>query len=60
MALTLVPVLLLGVLELGLRLAGYGYSTAFFLKTRLRGRIVYIENANFGLSFFPPALARSV
>jgi len=59
MALTLVPVLLLGVLELGLRLAGYGYSTAFFLKTRLRGRLVYIENANFGLSFFPPALARS-
>ena len=38
LALTLVPILLLGVLELVLRFAGYGYPSGFFLKTRLHGR----------------------
>ena len=58
-AITLVPLFLLGALELALRVAGYGYPTSFFLRTRINGRTVYIENQKFGLRFFPAALARS-
>ena len=46
-------------LEVALRIAGYGYPTSFFLKTRINGRTVFVENAKFGLRFFPPTLARS-
>ncbi len=59
MAAVLLPVLLLGTAELGLRLAGYGYPTSFFLKTRINGKEMLVENARFGLRFFPPALSRS-
>ena len=55
----LVPVLVLAALEAVLRLVGFGYPTNFFLKTRINGRAVYVENDKFGLRFFPPALARS-
>ena len=58
-ALTVVPVILIGGLELVLRVIGYGYPTDFFLKTRVNGRTVYIENQRFGFRFFPPAVARS-
>jgi len=58
-ALTLVPLFLLGGLELALRVGGYGYPASFFLLTRVNGRAVYIENQKFGLRFFPPLLARS-
>ncbi|MBU6402639.1 MAG: hypothetical protein KGS61_20150, partial [Verrucomicrobia bacterium] len=53
------PVLLLGALELGLRLAGFGYPTQFFLQTRLNDRPVWIENSRFGWRFFPRRLARA-
>jgi len=46
-------------LELGLRLAGFGYSTGFFLKKEINHRDVLIENGKFGFRFFPPELARS-
>jgi hypothetical protein len=59
LALTLVPLLFFVGLELALRLFGYGYPASFFLKTRLLGRTVYVENQKFGYRFFPPALARS-
>ena len=55
----LVPLLALAFLEAVLRLAGFGYPTNFFLKTRINGRARYVENDKFGLRFFPPALARS-
>ena len=58
LALTLVPLLLLGGAELVLRLGGYGYPTGFFLKTRIGGREVFAENQKFGYRFFPPAMAR--
>ena len=54
-----VPLALLGLCELGLRVAGFGYSTAFFLPKQIAGHNVLVENDQFGLSFFPPALARS-
>jgi tetratricopeptide (TPR) repeat protein len=53
------PFLLLGLLELGLRLAGWGYPTSFFLRASHDGRAVLIENPKFGWRFFPPAVARS-
>src|SRR6266851_1090040 len=58
LAATLIPLLVLGAAEAGLRVAGYGYPAGFFLKSRFGGRAVYIENQKFGYRFFPRALAR--
>jgi tetratricopeptide (TPR) repeat protein len=58
-AATLVPLLLLGLLEVGLRLAGYGHPTSFFISRTINGREVLVENENFGFSFFPRGVARS-
>ncbi|HXR04979.1 MAG TPA: tetratricopeptide repeat protein [Verrucomicrobiae bacterium] len=57
-ALFVVPVLLLGGVEVGLRLAGYGYPTGFFKKIHRDGKDYFINNENFTLRFFPPQLAR--
>ena len=54
----LIPVLVLGLAELGLRLAGYGYSTGFFKKRVIEGREVWTENPEFGKRFFPRGLER--
>ena len=58
LAITLIPALLFGGLELALRLVNYGYPTGFFRKTQIAGREVFVENDKFGLRFFPPALTR--
>src|SRR6267378_13812 len=58
-ALVLVPLILLGALELGLRVAGYGYPTSFFKNIRIRKSNYLVENDKFGLRFFPPTQARS-
>ena len=52
------PLVLLGLVELVLRLAGYGFSTHFFLKDNVNGTAVLTDNARFGRWFFPPAQAR--
>ncbi|HYA79176.1 MAG TPA: tetratricopeptide repeat protein, partial [Candidatus Nitrosopolaris sp.] len=52
------PLLLLGGLELGLRLAGFGYPTGFFEKIRAGDKDYFVNNENFSLRFFPPQLAR--
>ena len=57
-ALCIVPLLLLGGVETGLRLAGYGYPTGFFKKIHRDGKDYFINNENFTLRFFPPQLAR--
>ncbi len=51
--------LVIGGLELGLRLCGYGYPVSFFLKTKIGGKDFYVPNDRFGYRFFPPALART-
>jgi len=51
--------LVIGGLELALRLCGYGYPTRFFLKTKIDGKDYYVSNDQFGYRFFPPALART-
>ena len=55
LAALLLPLVLLLLAELGLRLAGYGYPTHFFLKSG----DFYIENQDFAGRYFPPGLARS-
>jgi tetratricopeptide (TPR) repeat protein len=51
------PLVALLLLEAGLRLAGYGYPTGFFLPTG-DGKTV-VSNPRFGYRFFPPRLARA-
>ncbi len=55
----MVPVLLLALLEMGLRLVHSGYPAGFFLKSRAQGRDVFVENQKVAWRFFPPGLARS-
>src|SRR5262249_9610688 len=55
----LTPILAAIVLELVLRLSGYGHPTSFFLPQQIRGQPMLVENAWFGQRFFPPGLARS-
>jgi tetratricopeptide (TPR) repeat protein len=58
-ALALVPLIVLGAAELVLRLSGFGYPTAFFKPMRIERAEFLVENDNFGLRFFPAAVARS-
>jgi tetratricopeptide (TPR) repeat protein len=55
----LLPLLLLGALESGLRLGGYGYPTGFFKRIQIGNEEFLVENDKFGLRFFPPELSRS-
>ena len=57
-ALVFVPLMLLGGLELVLRLAGYGYSTGFFEKIHVGDQEYLINNESFSRRFFPPQLMR--
>jgi len=52
------PVLLLGLLELILRVAAGGYPTSFLLPTSHKGRDVLVQNNQFGWRFFGPEMAR--
>ena len=57
-ALVVMPLLLLGALEIALRLAGCGYSTGFFEKIRSGDHEFLVDNGNFSRRFFPPQLVR--
>jgi len=59
MAATLVPLFVLGILELGLRVAGYGYSSRFFIPSKIEGEKFLIPNRKFTHRFFPSSLARA-
>jgi len=52
------PALFLGLVELGLRLAGFGYPTAFLLPATQNGQKVFVQNNRFGWRFFGPKLSR--
>lgn len=58
-AITLVPMLVLGAMEMGLRVMGYGYPTSYFLPSKIDGQDFLIPNPKFAYRFFPPALARA-
>jgi tetratricopeptide (TPR) repeat protein len=53
------PLLFLLVLEAGLRLAGVGHPTSFFLPMRINGQDCLVENDRFGWRFFGPEMARA-
>jgi tetratricopeptide (TPR) repeat protein len=55
----LIPLVILAGVELGLRLASYGYPTSFFLHFKDDGRDMLASNPRFGWRFFPPAIARA-
>lgn len=57
-AILLGPVLFLGLLEVGLRVAGYGYNPHVAVQCEIDGRPCLGENVQFGWRFFPPILAR--
>ncbi len=59
LALLVLPLLVAIFVELGLRLAGYGYPTGFFKRLRIGQEDCLVENDKFGLRFFPPELSRS-
>src|ERR1017187_8703858 len=58
MAVIGVPLLFFVLLELGLRLAGFGYPTAFLLKSSNHGEKTFVQNDQFGWRFFGPRAAR--
>jgi len=53
-----VPILFFGLVELGLRLAGFGYPVSFLLKSSNHGQSTFIQNDQFGWRFFGPRMAR--
>jgi tetratricopeptide (TPR) repeat protein len=57
-AVLVVPALLILLLELGLRLAGYGYRPEAIVKCQVDGRQVSCDNSRFGWRFFPKNIAR--
>src|SRR5579864_6652522 len=58
-AVFLVPVLLLLMLELGLRVGGVGYPMSFFLPYKIGGKPYLVENDRYGWRFFGPDMARA-
>lgn len=58
MAVIGVPLLCFGLLELCLRLAGFGYPTAFLLKSSNHGEKTFVQNNQFSWRFFGPRVAR--
>lgn len=52
------PFLFFGLLELGLRLAGFGYPVSFLLKSSNHGQSTFVQNDRFGWRFFGPRMAR--
>jgi tetratricopeptide (TPR) repeat protein len=59
-ALVVIPAILLGAAEAGLRLSGYGYDPGLFKKITIGNSEFFVNNETFGLRFFPPQLARSL
>ena len=55
----LTPFLLLAVVEVLLRISGYGHAPGFFLRQQVQGREVVVANQQFGRRFFPREMART-
>jgi tetratricopeptide (TPR) repeat protein len=53
-----VPLLFLGLIEVGLRVAGFGYPVSFLLKSSNHGENTFVQNDQFGWRFFGPRIAR--
>jgi tetratricopeptide (TPR) repeat protein len=55
----LLPFVLLGVLEISLRLCGYGYNPHFFRRINIGGEEYFVQNEDFSRRFFPRELVRN-
>jgi tetratricopeptide (TPR) repeat protein len=55
----LAPFVLLVLVELALRLAGFGYSTAFLVPSTTHGQKTFVQNNKFGWRFFGKRMARA-
>ena len=53
------PAVFFGLLELVLRLAGFGYPTTFLLPSSHDGQKIFVQNNQFGWRFFGPEVART-
>jgi len=58
LALIAAPILFFGLVELVLRLAGFGYPTEFLLPASQNGQKIFVQNNQFGWRFFGPKLSR--
>ncbi len=54
----LLCLVLFALVEIGLRIGGYGYDTGFFRSVQVGGQEYFINNEKFSQRFFPPQLAR--
>jgi tetratricopeptide (TPR) repeat protein len=52
------PILMLVLLEVFLRVVGYGYPASTFVKCTVNGKPAYCSNSRFGWRFFPPQITR--
>jgi tetratricopeptide (TPR) repeat protein len=59
LAVVLSPILFLGLVELVLSLAGYGYSRSFFIPWKASGQRVYLANSHYAEHFVPKSLSRT-
>lgn len=57
-ALVVIPVLFFGLLEILLRICGFGYPTGIAVPCTIQGRAFYSHNIKFGWRFFPPNISR--
>jgi tetratricopeptide (TPR) repeat protein len=57
-ALLFFPFLLAGLMEMSLRLAGYGFDPHFFTRMTIEGKDCFVQNDSFSYRFFPAAAAR--
>jgi tetratricopeptide (TPR) repeat protein len=58
-AVTVIPALLFFLVEVTLRIAGYGFPTAAIIKCKVKGTDSCCDNIRFSWQFFPPNIARS-
>ena len=58
-ALTIVPALLFLLLEITLRMVGYGFSTNTTIKCKIDDKAFYHSNPKFAWRFFHPSIART-
>jgi len=57
-AVTVIPILLFLLVELSLRIIGYGFPAAAIIKYEVNNRVYYCDNVKFNWRFFPRHLAR--
>jgi tetratricopeptide (TPR) repeat protein len=59
LAVIVAPILFLGLVELALSLAGYGYAKSFFIRWKAGGRTLYLSNTHYCEHFVPKELSRA-